>query len=79
MHFLADNIAHMDYINSVLETLALVLDDEIDVDISPVESSTAETAATDFVDELYGNKVLEGLKLRETVARFIVVSPFSYL
>lgn len=42
-------------------------------DVEPVEAG-AEAIATAFLTRLFGDEQLEGLRLRETAARFISVS-----
>lgn len=63
-------------VNAVLDVLA-----ELPAASDPVKepvAAEAQAVATAFLVRLFGDSYLEGLRLRETVARFIVVSDLAW-
>ena len=77
LHFLHDRV-HLSWVaNAVLDVLA-----ELPPAPEPSRKTVvpeAEAVAAAFLARLFGDEYLEGLRLRETVARFIVVSQIILL
>ena len=72
LHFLHDRLHLSAVANALLDVLA-----ELPPAPEPIKepvAAEAKAVATAFLVRLFGDSYLEGLRLRETIARFISVS-----